>query len=332
MATEARLWQAYSNDFPIGAAVNPAVIKSHWELITQHFNSITAENEMKPCNLQPLEGQFDFTTADRMVAFAKQNNMKMRGHTLVWHAQTPDWFFTDGQGGAASRDTLLGRMKEHISTVAGHFKGSTYCWDVVNEAIDDHGGGQFLRKSPWLEIIGPDFLQKAFAFAHEADPGAQLFYNDYNETDPVKCAKICRLVRQLKEQGVPIHGLGLQGHWNIFSPTLDEIRTALDQYAALGVKLQITELDVSIYASSDKSTEPATPLEALLEKQAQFYESIFRLFREYREHISGVTFWGVADDATWLKFFPVMGRKNYPLLFDEDHQAKEAFQRIMKLG
>ncbi|AWB46206.1 1,4-beta-xylanase [Paenibacillus sp. CAA11] len=325
--TEPSLKELFSNQFLIGAAVNPVTIESQRELLTYHYNSITAENEMKFERLHPAEDTYTFEDADQIADFARQNGLKLRGHTLVWHNQTSAWMFEDQDGNRVDRSTLLERMRSHIHTVVGRYKQDIYAWDVVNEVIADEGD-QLLRPSAWLEIAGPDFISKAFEFAHEADPEALLFYNDYNESHPHKRDKIYALVKSLLEQGVPIHGVGLQAHWNLYDPSLDDIRAAIEKYASLGLQLQLTELDMSVFAFNDRRTDLLHPTEELLELQAARYEAIFGLLREYQEVISSVTFWGAADDYTWLNDFPVRGRKNWPFLFDEKHQPKPAFWRV----
>lgn len=319
------LCQVYNDYFPIGAAVNYQTVQSHQSLLKKHFNSITAENEMKFESLQFLEGYYDFDRADAIVNFAKQNKKKVRGHTLVWHNQTPQWVFRDKSYNEASKELLLQRMKEHITTVVSRYKGAVYAWDVVNEAIADDSS--FYRDSPWYRIIGPEFIEYAFIYAHEADPEAELYYNDYNAVNRNKCEKIYQLLKGLKEKGIPVHGVGIQGHWDINSPSLYEVETAIQKYASLGLKIHITELDLSLFAWGDNSklTEPG---EELLEKQAQRYRDFFELFRKYQDVITNVTFWGVADDCTWKDNFPVPGRKDWPLLFDVNHQPKKAFRAV----
>lgn len=317
----------YTGYFDIGAAVNLETIESQRDLLTTHYNSITAENDMKFERLHPYDGIYRFEAADRIVDFAAANRMKVRGHTLVWHNQTPDWVFAGKNGDLTDRGTLLARMKEHITTVVKRYKGIVYGWDVVNEAIEDKSG-VWLRSSRWLDIIGEDFIDKAFEFAHEADSRAMLFYNDYNECQPEKRDKIIRLIRRLKDRGVPIHGIGLQGHWNLYEPGLDDIRAALEQYAALGLKLQITELDMSVFRFDDRRTDLLAPTPEMEELQVERYERVFALFREYRDVLTAVTFWGVSDDYTWLDHFPVRGRKNWPFLFDVNHKPKLSFRRI----
>ncbi|MEC1523638.1 endo-1,4-beta-xylanase [Neobacillus niacini] len=318
------LSKVYEASFHIGAAVNVRTIESQKDLLRKHFNSITAENDMKFIEIQPVEGQFTFEKADQLAAFAKENGMKMRGHTLVWHNQTPEWVFE-----GADRETLLQRMKEHITAVMNRYKGTIFCWDVVNEAVTDEGP-ELLRSTKWLEIIGEDYIEKAFEFAHEADPDALLFYNDYNESNPEKREKIYKLVKSLVDKGVPIHGVGLQAHWNLVNPRLEDIRIAIERYASLGLKLHLTELDVSVFNFEDKRTDLTEPTHKMLDLQAERYQQIFQLLREYRNHITSVTFWGAADDYTWLSDFPVKGRKNWPFLFDENHQAKESFWKVVQ--
>ncbi len=327
----AALKDIFRDDFRIGAAVNPRTIRTQENLLAHHFNSITAENEMKFVSLHPAEGTYTFEESDQLVAFARKHGMAMRGHTLVWHNQTSDWLFQDNQGEPVSKIVLLERLRSHIHTVVGRYKNDIYAWDVVNEVIADEGE-RLLRPSKWLDIAGPDFIAKAFEFAHEADPNALLFYNDYNESHHPKRDKIYTLVKSLLDQGVPIHGMGLQAHWNLFDPTLDDIRAAIERYASLGLQLQLTELDMSVFAFDDHRTDLKVPAPDLLERQAELYEAAFRLLREYRDVISSVTFWGAADDYTWLNDFPVRGRKNWPFLFDEQHRAKPAYYRLVNMA
>lgn len=328
---EPALKQLFTDDFKIGAAVNPATIRTQESLLAYHFDSITAENEMKFVSVHPEEQTYTFEAADRLAEFARAHGMAMRGHTLVWHNQTSDWLFQDSQGGTVSKEVLLRRVREHIHTVVGRYKNDIYAWDVVNEVIADEGEA-LLRTSKWTEIAGSDFIAKAFEYAHEADPQALLFYNDYNESNPHKRDKIYTLVQSLLEQGVPIHGIGLQAHWNLYDPSLDEIRAAIEKYASLGLQLQLTELDVSMFRFEERRTDLTSPEPVMLELQAERYEAVFRLLMEYREVISGVTFWGAADDYTWLDDFPVRGRKNWPFLFDTAYHPKPAFDRVAALA
>lgn len=326
-----KLHEAFKRQFRIGAAVNPTTLSTQSELLQHHFNSVTAENEMKFERLQPVEGRFTIENADRLIDFAAAHGMGVRGHTLVWHNQTPPWVFENPDGSPVDRETLLSRMRAHIETVVSRYKGRIYAWDVVNEAVSDKNG-ELLRPSKWLDIIGEDFIDKAFEYAHAADPKALLFYNDYNESVPEKREKIYALVKSLKEKGVPIHGIGLQAHWNLEQPSIDEIREAIERYASLGMELHITELDVSVFQFEDRRTDLTEPLEAMLVQQAERYRQVFQLFKEYSEHIHSVTFWGAADDYTWLDHFPVRGRKNWPFLFDGEHRPKQSFWNVMDVA
>lgn len=314
------LKEKYKDYFKIGAAVNARTVESHSELLKKHFNSITCENEMKFSRLCEEENNYDFSEADKIVKFAKENNCGMRGHTFTWHNQTPQWVFEN-----TNREELLKRLKNHIEIVGKRYKDDIYAWDVVNESIEDKEDF-LLRKSPWSEIIGEDFMDYAFHYARETLPNTSLYYNDYNATDPVKSKKIYQAVKEMMERGVPIDGVGLQGHFNIYHPEKDQIRRAFELYAKLGLKLQITEMDISVYHHD--STEMA-PSEGVMQLQAKAYENAFEIFREYKDILDSVTIWGVADDETWLDNFPVKNRKNWPLLFDEQHKEKEALSRIL---
>ncbi|WP_054023630.1 endo-1,4-beta-xylanase [Bacillus sp. FJAT-28004] len=322
------LHKSFSQQFLIGAAVNVKTLVTQRELLAYHFNSLTAENEMKFERLHPAEHQYTFEDADRLMNFAKVNGMQVRGHTLVWHNQTPAWVFENEKGDLVERDTLLERMKAHINTVVGRYKGQIYAWDVVNEAVSDSSEEQ-LRSSKWLDIVGEEFISKAFEYAHEADPEALLFYNDYNESVPEKREKIYRLVKSLKEKGVPIHGIGLQAHWNLSHPSLHDIRTAIERYASLGLKLHITEMDVSVFEFEDKRTDLISPTSEMMSLQEERYSQLFQLFCEYSNVLTSVTFWGAADDYTWLDNFPVRGRKNWPLLFDKEQLPKGSYYKLV---
>lgn len=324
-----KLREVFAGMFDIGAAVNARTIDSQSGLLAYHFNSLTAENEMKFERIHPAENTYTFEAADSIADFARRSGKKLRGHTLVWHNQTPEWVFQDGNGGTVDSDTLLARMKSHIHTVVTRYKDLIYGWDVVNEVISDEGS-EFYRQTKWLGIAGEQFIARAFEYAHEADPKALLFYNDYNESNPVKREKIYKLVKSLLDRGTPVHGVGLQAHWNIAHPNLDDIRSAIERYASLGLTLQITEMDVSMFEFGDRRTDLTEPTEQMVALQTERYEQFFKLFREYKDVISAVTFWGAADDYTWLDHFPVRGRKNWPLLFDIRQQPKEAFWRVVR--
>ena len=325
----------YKDFFTMGVAVSPASLKGdEAALILQHYSSITPENSMKMAPIHPEENRYNWKGADEIVEFGEKHNLKVRGHVLCWHEQAPAWFFVDDKGRDVSKEVLLQRLKDHITTVVTRYKGRIYAWDVVNEVIADEDD-KFYRDTPWYRICGEEFIAKAFEYAHAADPQALLFYNDYNSEPRVRRDKICKLVKQLKDNGVPIHGVGLQGHWNIYYPEEKELRDALESYSRLGVQVQMTELDVSIYpweknprkrkeGESDKLTQE------LELRQAEFYKMAFRLLRDYKESITAVTFWNISDRKTWLDVYPVQGRKNYPLLFDVNLKPKKAYWEVVR--
>jgi endo-1,4-beta-xylanase len=326
----------YSGYFPIGAAVSPRALKTdEAKLILNQFNSVTAENAMKIGPIHPEESKFNWTPADEIVAFAQVNKMKMRGHTLVWHNQLPNWIFVDQKGDTVSKEVLLSRLKTHITEVVTRYKGKIYAWDVVNEAISDKKD-EFYRKSPWYKICGEEYITKAFQYAHEADPNALLFYNDYNEIHSVKRKKIIKLVTDLKKAGVPINGIGLQGHWGVNEPSRSQLDSTLAEFTATGFILHITELDVSVYPkehqrSDRKASDYDTTFTALKEKQQlEIYKMCFEVFRKYKNSISSLTFWNVSDRHSWLDNFPVRDRKDYPLLFDKELKPKKAYFEVIK--
>lgn len=326
----------YSDFFTIGVAVSPWALKTdEAQLIRQHFNSMTPENAMKMGPIHPKENEYYWAHSDSIVAFAERNRIKLRGHTLCWHNQTPDWIFKDETGNKVSKEVLLKRLKDHITTVVTRYKGKIYAWDVVNEAISDKQE-EYLRKSPWLEIIGEEFIAKAFEYAHEADPNALLFYNDYNEINPGKREKIIRLVTNLKAAGVPIHGIGLQGHWAVNEPSAEQLDATLTAFANTGLQMQITELDISVYPKEhearDKKAEDYDTSFSNTKEQQQIdvYKTCFELFRKHKAAISSVTFWNISDRSSWLDNFPVRNRKDYPLLFDKDLKPKKAYYEVIK--
>jgi endo-1,4-beta-xylanase len=326
----------YKQYFPVGVAVSPQAIAREDEatLIKTQFNSITPENAMKMGPIHPEENRYFWTDADAIVDFAVKNNIKIRGHALCWHEQYPKWIFTNEKGDTVSKEILLKRLKDHITTVVSRYKGKIYAWDVVNEAIDDNPQN-LLRNSPWFKICGDDFIIKAFEYAHAADPKAQLFYNDYNSERPEKRDRIYQLLKKLKDAGVPIHGVGLQAHWSVYEPSEKELRDAIEKFASLGLKIQFTELDVSIY-KWEKSPRQRKPDESdaftpeAEQQQIEKYKMVFKVFRKYKKVITGVTFWNISDRYTWLDYYPVRGRKNYPLLFDQALKPKKVFWEVVK--
>lgn len=325
----------YQNYFPIGVAVSPQSIKGEEaNLILQHFNSLTAENVMKPGPIHPEENRYNWKAADDIVNFAQEHKLKVRGHTLCWHQQTGDWFFKDANGKEASKELVLERLKDHITTVVSRYKGKIYAWDVLNEVIADDST-KLIRETPWSKICGEEYIAKAFEYAHEADPNALLFYNDYNTERPEKRERIFKFLKKLVDAKVPIHGVGLQGHWSIFEPSEKELTKAIEQFSSLGLKIQITELDVSIYKwekfqRGRKQGESDQFTQELEQKQIEKYRMIFSALRKFKNVITGVTFWNVSDKHTWLDHYPVEGRKNYPLLFDQNLKPKKVFWEVVK--
>lgn len=317
--------------FPIGAAIGPKALEGpHAQLLVKHFNSIVAENVMKMGFLQPTEGVFDFRAADALVGFAKAHHMLIRGHTLVWYKENPPWLFKDADGndlqpGPESKAFLLRRLDTYIRTVVSRYKENVYAWDVVNEVIDPAQPDGF-RRTPWFEITGTDYIDTAFRAAHEAAPHAKLFLNDFDTTNPAKRTFLLNLVRDLKARGVPIDGVGHQMHINIHYPSVEAIAETIHIFSSLGVDNQITELDVSLY---DNPTQTCSAIsQDVLIEQGYRYRDLFQTFRALKGEISAVTFWGMADDRTWLKKFPI-SRLNLPLLFDEQLQPKPAYWGVI---
>lgn len=325
----------YKSYFPIGVAVSPRALKSdESNLILREFNSITPENAMKMGPIHPEENRYFWDDADAIVKYAQEHKLRVRGHNLCWHEQFPKWIFTDAKGDTVSKDVLLNRLKDHITEVVTRYKGKIYAWDVVNEAVDDDST-RLLRNSPWYRICGDDFIVKAFEYAHAADPKALLFYNDYNTERPEKTERVYQLLKKLKDAKVPVHGVGLQAHWSIYEPTEKQLRSAIEKFASLGVQIHFTEVDMSIYpwekfprTRREGEADAYTP--ELEQKQTEQYKMVFRVLREYKKSVTSVTFWNISDKYTWLDFYPVRGRKNYPLLFDTSLKPKKAYWEVVK--
>jgi endo-1,4-beta-xylanase len=327
----------------IGAAINRAqsdgTDAAAQAIVTQQFNTISPENLLKWESVHPDPDRYDFAAADRYVAYGEAHGMAVIGHNLVWHNQTPTWVWDK-----TDRKTLLSRMRDHIKQVVGRCRGRIHGWDVVNEALDEDGS---LRKSPWHDIIGDDYVAKAFEYAHDADPQAELYYNDYNLWKPAKRAGALRLVKDLKQRGLRIDAVGEQGHWQLATPTIDQIDATITELSSAGVKVMITELDVDVlprdpkYQGADLSQreeiKTATDiyrdgLPAAQQLQlAQRYSDIFAEMVTRRDMITRVTFWGVNDAHSWLNDFPVHGRTNHPLLWDRQNQPKPAFDAVVKV-
>lgn len=335
--TDTALKDYFRDYFTVGVAVSPRALKTdEADLILRQFNSLTPENAMKMGPIHPSEKQYNWVGGDSIAAFAKRNKMKLRGHTLCWHNQTPRWLFFDSSTNQqVTKEVLLQRLKDHITTVVTRYKGVIFAWDVVNEVISDKPD-EFYRPSLWYQICGEEFIAKAFQWAHEADPKALLFYNDYNEINPVKRQKIIKMVKDLRAKGIPIHGIGLQGHWAINEPSKEQLDQTLKDFSAVGLPLHITELDISVYpkehnARERKASDYDTVFSAEKEsKQIEVYKNCFELFKKYKKSITSVTFWNISDRSSWLDNFPVRGRKDYPLLFDAQLKPKKVYWEVVR--
>jgi endo-1,4-beta-xylanase len=349
-AEELSLHEEFDGSFLIGTALSARQVMAGDDefeaFFLQHFNAVTGENAMKWERIHPEDGEFYWEAADALTDFANANGIHLTGHTLVWHQQTPDWVFEDADGNPATRELLLARMKNHIETVVGRYKGRVQSWDVVNEAINEDGS---MRDTKWRQIIGDDYVEKAFAYAHAADPEAILFYNDYNMFNPGRRAGVVRLVETLRDKGIPIHGIGLQGHFRVDYPaTLDDVDAAIAEYGKLGVDVAITELDVSVLpwpgekrggadimdrhefeSEMNPYADGLTP-----EAEAEFnqrYLGLFGIFLKHRDVLTRVTFWGVNDGDSWRNNWPMEGRTDYPLLIDRDNKPKAIWSDIIEL-
>jgi endo-1,4-beta-xylanase len=348
---QASLKEAFADAFLVGTALNRRQIMGEapeaLELVKRQFNTLTAENVMKWEKIEPLEGQFDWEAPDALVALAEAQDMPLAGHVLVWHSQTPDWVFQGPDGQPASREALLARMENHINAVVGRYRGKVKYWEVVNEALNDDGS---LRQSPWLGIIGEDYIEKAFEFAHRADPDAELYYNDYSLYKPAKRAGAVRLVKGLLNKGIPVGAIGMQAHYGMGHPEdWADFDASIKAFAGLGVSVHITELDISVLPSPDPQSRGADlsvnfELNARLNPYAdglprdveqlhtERYLDLFRILLANRESVERVTFWGVDDAQNWKNNWPMRGRTDYPLLFDRQGQPKPVFYEVIRLA
>lgn len=346
--TASTLKDAYRGIFRIGAAVNQAQFEERDArgnpIIAAQFNTISPENALKWQSVHPRADGYNFEAADRYVAFGEKHKMFIVGHCLVWHSQTPRWVFQNEQGEPLTRDALLDRMRDHILTVVGRYKGRIRGWDVVNEAVNDDGT---MRQSPWYRIIGEDYLIKAFQFAHEADPQAELYYNDYSVQNEAKRKGAVELVRKLKAAGGAITAIGSQDHNRMDWPTVKQEAETIEAFAALGIRVNINELDVDVLprttrqntadisATTAARTAESNPYMAGLPEEmqqalAKRYAELFAVFVQHRDVIGRITFWGVTDGDSWLNNFPTRGRTNYPLLFDRQGKPKLAFDAVLQ--
>lgn len=340
------LKDAFKPYFRIGAALNRGYFyetdSAGAALVKAQFNAITPENDMKWERIHPNPDTFNWEPADRYVEFGEKNGMFIVGHCLVWHSQTPTWVFQDSDGKQLTRDALLKRMRDHILAVAGRYRGRVKGWDVVNEALNEDGS---MRQSAWFRIVGADYVAKAFEYAREADPNAELYYNDYSlESEPKRKGAVA-LVKELQEKGLKITAIGTQHHDRLNWPTVEQVDTTIAAFKALGVKVCVTELDVDVLPAATRRptadvatrAEPTADLnpykgglpDEMQRALANRYADLFRVFVRHRDAITRVTFWGVTDRLSWLNNFPVRGRTNYPVLFDREGKPKPAFDAVI---
>ncbi len=337
---------SFANSFYIGAAINEHQIietdDKGIEVIDREFNTLTPENNMKWMYLQPVAGTFDFEFADKYVALGEKMDMFVVGHTLVWHSQLPDFMHSVKDSAA-----MAAQIKNHINTVVSRYKGKIHAWDVVNEALNEDGS---LRASLFQQVLGDEYVEYAFQLAAEADPEAELIYNDYNLWKPEKRAGVVRLVKRLQAKGIKIDGVGMQAHWSLVGPTLEDIENSIIAYSELGVKVHFTELDVTALPNpwdaegaevsqnyeeyeGDETMDPyrGDLPDSVQMQLAKRYQELFKLFLKHEDKIDRVTFWGVNDGGSWLNGWPIKGRTNHPLLFDRDFEPKKAYSEVMAL-
>jgi endo-1,4-beta-xylanase len=355
-APPASLPAAYAEAFKVGTALGADVVSGRdstvREIVLRHFNTITAENVMKAAPINPEPGVYRFQPADDFVAFGEANDLFIVGHTLVWHNQTPEWFFQQENGEPNTPAQQLERMRSHIEAVAGRYAGRVDAWDVVNEVIDNDGS---YRPTTWVNGVGGGdiLVRQAFTFANRYAPDAELYYNDFNAWRPAKRDGIMRLVRMLQREGIRIDGVGIQGHWGLNFPKNEYIEAAIDSFASLGVKVMITELDVDVLPLTREGQiigqgmmHPQFQLEefetfldpypdglppAVEQQLTDRYAELFEIFYRKREKIDRVTLWGIHDGQSWKNGYPVPNRTNYPLLFDRQLQGKPALEAVLRV-
>ena len=335
---ETGLKDAYKDYFSIGVAVNMRNISNPEQIaiIKKDFNSITAENDMKPQPTEPAYGQFNWENADKIANFCRSNGIKLRGHCLMWHAQIGEWMYKDEKGDLVSKEKLFQNMKHHITAIVERYKDVVSAWDVVNEAISDGGwqGGRRgmgehpspYRNSPLYQIAGDEFIKKAFIYAREADPNVLLFYNDYNAADPGKRDRIYNMVKSMKEEGVPIDGIGMQGHYNVYGPSMEDVDAALTKYSTIVKHIHITELDIranqEMGGQLNFSRDGGNISQVVKTLQEDQYARLFKVLRKHKDVVDNVTFWNLSDRDSWL------GARNYPLPYDENYKAKRVYSII----
>ena len=341
------LKDAAKGKFLIGTALNHNQILGHdtagIKIIKEHFNAIVAENCMKSQPIHPQRDRYSFSLADKLVEFGEQNDIVITGHTLIWHSQLPRWFCHNEDGSLRSAEELKAIMKEHISTVVGRYKGRIKGWDVVNEAIMEDGS---YRKSPFYQILGEEFIPLAFQYTHEADPEAELYYNDYNMWAEGKRNTVVKLIGELRKRGLRIDAVGMQSHMGISKPNLTEYEKSIEAFASAGVKIMMTEFDMSAIPTerltADLAEGGADPAKArnpyadgLPDEAYQRWhsrmEKVWEIIMRHSDDITRVTFWGVCDGDSWLNNFPVRGRTDYALPFDRQHNAKPIVGRLIEM-
>ena len=330
------MMDSYKDYFSIGVAVNQRNVSNPDQiaLIKKEFNSITAENDMKPGEIHPKEGVWNWERADKIANFCRENGIKLRGHCLCWHSQFADWMFTDSKGKPVKKEVFYERLREHIHTVVNRYKDIVYAWDVVNEAMADDGRSwpgreqSPYRQSRHFQLCGDEFIAKAFQFAREADPNALLFYNDYSCVDEGKRERIYNMVKKMKDAGVPIDGIGMQGHYNIYFPSEEQLEKAIVRFKELVNHIHITELDLRMNQEMGGqlhgfSRGEAKPIPAYMNTlQTDQYARLFKVFRKHKDVIDCVTFWNLGDRDSWL------GVNNHPLPFDENYRPKACYRAI----
>lgn len=341
---ELSLKEAFKNDFLIGSAVNDNLISKKdslgQQILLSEYNTITPENSMKWMFMEPEQAVFEFENADRYIDFSTKNDIAFIGHNLVWHSQLAGWVEK-----LESKEELSTSLKNHIQTIAARYSGKIHGWDVVNEALNEDGT---LRNSFFLEQLGPEYLTNSFKWAQEADPKAELYYNDYNMTRKEKRAGAIELVKMLQKEGARVDGIGMQAHWGLEDPSLEEIETSILEYSALDIQVMITEFDITVlpnpwdlegaevsqnFEGSEFMNPYPTEMPDYVAKQlAKRYEDIFKLFKKHSDKISRVTFWGINDGVSWLNSWPIKDRTNYPLLFDREYNRKPAYYSVLEVA
>ncbi len=341
---EPTLKEAFKSNFLIGSAVNDNLVSKKdslgEQIVLTEYNTITPENSMKWMYMEPEQGKFEFETADKYIDFSTKNDIAFIGHNLVWHSQLAGWVEK-----IESKEELSASLKNHVQTVAARYSGKIHGWDVVNEALNEDGT---LRNSLFLKQLGPDYLINSFKWAQEADPKAELYYNDYNMTRQEKRAGAIKLVKDIQASGARIDGIGMQAHWGLEDPTLEEIETSILEYSDLGIQVMITEFDITVLpnpwdlegaevSQNFEGSEHMNPYtkelpDSVNTQLAQRYKDIFSLFKKHSDKISRVTFWGINDGVSWLNSWPIEDRTNYPLLFDREYNRKPAYYSVLEVA